>query len=895
MNNDISDNYKDKLFEGFVSKLNACCTVPSDFVQQLKPVYETAFQNYEGQFLDGQEDVPYIAYIVEAALIAVCQMNMNPEIVSSLFLIKSGSGENTGISDEFIPAYRLAYLRMIGSVANSGSEKLEKAGERLIICVKAAREKGFDSVADEIMELYRQKLYENFISQLSVSLLNSSAAMERITTAYNFAYDAHKNQARKGGNKEPYITHPVEVALIVANEMGLGVNAIEAALLHDVVEDTDYELEDIESRFGKKCAAVIDGLTKITNHEEVFSEAKSEQVETFKKILLSVRNTPLVVFIKIADRIHNMRTIGDMSYEQKRRKAGENLYMYVSLAEQLGLYDIRNELEDLSFKNFFTEIYQKLDNLVKETEEARHKLLSDFKMSLMRILVKTSHTCRLVVVKKSYYAIYQMMQNNFKSDEDIDNYQTVRIIFDREPGDDDDSVYHKHFDLYASIIKQFPEKENSRRDYINKPKENGFKALVFTVLYNGSWIEIQILTAENDLAAHKGYYPDRSERTGLKTLQKKMKNFTFKDSSDTIITSFRALTEHSMSSVFVYSIDGKIFELPSGATVLDFAYALGRNFGNHFLAAYVGSKLVMKNYVLKKSDKIKVLWSPAVKPEDGWNMFLKSGYARESLSRYIREHSACNFEAQNGEIEFNRIMREIHIIPTPRFLGELITHYNYFNSEEFYRAVRRKEIANLAEVAKKIKKGFSDGGNKVSVENDNSDHRHKVPMVMNVDYSKPLELTRSIPYVLPSCCYPVPGDKALAYIGGDGVLYVHRCECEHAKKRLATNGKKITSVVWSEDLKNALAYIYITGSDRLGLISDVADVFVNKSVSVKSFHIDEVDRLFNGWLLISIKNIVKLDEVMKTLSSVKNVINVKRVRTNIAGRQMIYGLDSKKS
>ncbi|MBQ5403019.1 MAG: HD domain-containing protein, partial [Bacteroidales bacterium] len=303
---------------------------------------------------------------------------------------------------------------------------------------------------------YRKELYTEFYNSLPDDVKHSAASMEQIEAAFNFAYDAHDGVYRKGGDHDPYITHPVAVALIVANEMGLGATAIVSALLHDVVEDTDHTLEEIEEKFGPNVADIVDGLTKITNHEaERNGIINTEQSDTFKKVLLSVKRTPMVLFVKIADRLHNMRTIGDMKDEQKRRKANENLYIYVLIADQLGLYDIKNELEDLSFKNYLANKYEKIDTLVKETAPARNKLLSDFKLSLMRVLVTTGVTCRLAVVKKSYFNIYQMMQNDAMAFEDIDNFQTVRIIIDKEPGEDEQSIYLKHFNLYAAIINKY--------------------------------------------------------------------------------------------------------------------------------------------------------------------------------------------------------------------------------------------------------------------------------------------------------------------------------------------------------------------------------------------------------------------------------------------------------
>ena len=581
---------------------------------------------------------------------------------------------------------------------------------------------------------------------------------------------------------------------------------------------------------------------------------------------------------KIADLIAR----GDfVDHEQKRRKANENLYIYVLIADQLGLYDIKNELEDLSFKNYLANKYEKIDTLVKETAPARNKLLSDFKLSLMRVLVTTGVTCRLAVVKKSYFNIYQMMQNDAMAFEDIDNFQTVRIIIDKEPGEDEQSIYLKHFNLYAAIINKYTQKENSHRDYINKPKDNGFKALVFTVLYQGSWVEIQILTAENDLAAHKGYYPNNPERTGLKVLQKKMVSFNSDDDTDTIIRVFRTLVEHHVSSIYVYSPDGKIVELPEGSTVLDYAYSIHTSLGNHFVAAQVGSNIVYKDYILKSTDKVQVITSPSVKPDNSWMKYLKSDHSKEALSKYLRSHQCTiDYDKDRGEMEFNRLMCENHIIPTPKFLGLLLAFYKAPSSEVFFRDIAQGNVKDLLENAKKLKIS----SNKWDLDFDLPEQPVDSPVV-DIDYKKPYKLTKGLHYMLPNCCRPIPGDEAFAYVGDDGVLYVHRKECSFTKERLATRGKEITSVIWDDSIDNALAYVKLHGSNRLGLIRDVGDIVAREHVNIKSFNINENDRLFDGCLLVYIHNTAQLNKLMTALSAVTNVIKV--FRTNYVNGRYI--------
>jgi len=729
---------------------------------------------------------------------------------------------------------------------------------------------------------YREELYQRFVSKLPTNIVTSSASMEQIREAYDFAFNAHDGQYRKGGNHDPYITHPVDVALIVATEMRFATPPfIEAALLHDVIEDTPYTFDDVASKFGTQVAEIVEGLTKVTNHTDNMQFSDSEQKDTFKKILLSLNPTPWVIYIKLADRVHNMRTIEDMKDEQKRRKANENLVIYAPIAQQLGLYDIKNELEDLSFKHYLSNNYLSIKKSVDDSSVARDNLFADVKLTLMRILVKTPYTCRISIEKKSFYSVFQIMRRENKNFEDIDNYQAVRIIFDTDSSDTEDTIYHKHYDIYASINQLFTEKENSRRDYLKSPKSNGFKALIFSILYQEQWVEVQIITSENNLIAHKGYASDSPHRIGLSNLQLKMSGLSIEDSSDVIVSRFSNNFGHlNEPKVITYTPDSKIVELPEGASVLDFAYHIHSNLGNHCFGAIINSKtFVSREYVLKQGERVKILSSPSVKPNISWNPCLKSGHSQECLNRYLNSHACFAADYKKGEQRFNSIMMQNHCIPNnSRLFASILSYYKMSNSREFYLEVLKGDdgkVGDFIEVVKKLKQSskYADVQNTTIYVN-----RRRPSIIPHpIDYKKPMTLTNDLPYIMPSCCHPIPGDDALVFTDDEGVMLVHRRDCEETKKRLATRGKEITNVVWSEGLKPALAYVNLCGVDRIGMIVDISTLLLKNNINVKQFEINANDRLFNGWLLLYVKDIDELNNIMKQLNEIEGVTKVNRI------------------
>ncbi|MBO4244853.1 MAG: bifunctional (p)ppGpp synthetase/guanosine-3',5'-bis(diphosphate) 3'-pyrophosphohydrolase [Bacteroidales bacterium] len=722
-----------------------------------------------------------------------------------------------------------------------------------------------------VVDEYKEKLFQEFISSLPRGF-QSEEILNQLRAVYDFAYKAHYGVRRKGGNHDPYITHPVAVATITANEIGLGVSAVIAALLHDVVEDTEYTSEDIKNRYGESIANIVDGLTKITN---VYDAKQNVQAATFKKMLLGIPHDPRVAFVKIADRLHNMRTIEDMPDGTRQIKAGENLYVYVPIAYQLGLFDIKNELEDLSFKYVHPERYQAIAERVEETAKSRDELMSRFKLSLMRVLVKTGKTCRLSVVSKSLYQTSSLMTDKNTKFEEI-NYQSVRIVFDPDTTDSD-AIIQSHYQIYASVISNFHEKSNSRRDYVIMPKNNGFCALVFKVMFNGIFMEVQILTADNDIVAHRGYSPSHANRQGLESLRNNLTNFDPDEDAVDLLNRFRSLS--NVDNIFVFTPKGQIVELPKDSTVLDFAFAIHEKMGQHCLGATMANKTVSINHVLKTTDQISVLTSPSVKPNPQWIGYVKSDKARQWLESFFKRNADnLRLEAVRGEQEFHRVMHSNRMLPEVAIINRLLQHFRLHKAEELYRKIARGEISsdNLIETVKRIKAILED----IKLKPKNDDVHPTPPikkLIVELDYKKPFLITNDIPYILSTCCSPIPGDDALCCVDNEGMVVVHRRDCEQAQKLTALYGKQTTKVLWGEDLEPVTVSINVQGLDRNGILKDITSLLSDNDISVQGINMNEYDTMFGGTITIIINTTAQLESIISKFAVIPNIVRVNRI------------------
>ncbi|WP_349946226.1 RelA/SpoT family protein, partial [Bacteroides cellulosilyticus] len=559
----------------------------------------------------------------------------------------------------------------------------------------------------------KEKVEEEMIEQAFQQLLNDYLAtkhrkrIEIITKAFNFANQAHKGIKRRSG--EPYIMHPLAVAQIVCNEIGLGSTSICAALLHDVVEDTDYTVEDIENIFGPKIAQIVDGLTKISGG--IFGDRASAQAENFKKLLLTMSDDIRVILIKIADRLHNMRTLGSMLPNKQFKIAGETLYIYAPLANRLGLYKIKTELENLSFKYEHPEEYQEIEEKLAATATERDKVFNDFTTPIRAQLDKMGLKFRILARVKSIYSIWNKMQTKHVPFEEIYDLLAVRIIF--EPRNADEEL-NDCFDIYVSISKIYKPHPDRLRDWVSHPKANGYQALHVTLMgNNGQWIEVQIRSermndvAEQGFAAHWKYKDGGgSEDEGeLDKWLRTIKEILDDPQPDAIDFLDTIKLNLFASEIFVFTPKGEIKTMPQNSTALDFAFSLHTDIGSHCIGAKVNHKLVPLSHKLQSGDQVEVLTSKSQRVQPEWEVFATTARARAKIAAILRKEQRNS--QKEGETLLNEFFKKEELRLDDLLIDKLVKAHNMKNRDEFLIAIGNKKIVlgDLDKNALKEKQG----------------------------------------------------------------------------------------------------------------------------------------------------------------------------------------------
>lgn len=639
----------------------------------------------------------------------------------------------------------------------------------------------------------KEKVEEEMIEQAFQQLLNDYLAtkhrkrIEIITKAFNFANQAHKGIKRRSG--EPYIMHPLAVAQIVCTEIGLGSTSICAALLHDVVEDTDYTVEDIENIFGPKIAQIVDGLTKISGG--IFGDRASAQAENFKKLLLTMSDDIRVILIKIADRLHNMRTLGSMLPNKQFKIAGETLYIYAPLANRLGLYKIKTELENLSFRYEHPEEYQEIENKLAATATERDKVFKEFTAPIRAQMDKMGLKYRILARVKSIYSIWNKMQTKHVPFEEIYDLLAVRIIF--EPRNADEEL-NDCFDIYVSISKIYKPHPDRLRDWVSHPKANGYQALHVTLMgNNGQWIEVQIRSermndvAEQGFAAHWKYKEGGgSEDEGeLDKWLRTIKEILDDPQPDAIDFLDTIKLNLFASEIFVFTPKGEIKTMPQNSTALDFAFSLHTDIGSHCIGAKVNHKLVPLSHKLQSGDQVEVLTSKSQRVQPEWEVFATTARARAKIAAILRkEQRNCQKE---GETLLNEFFKKEELRLDDLLIDKLVKVHNMKNRDEFLIAIGNKKIVlgDLDKNALKEKQGtnwkkfltFSFGGNK-----DNKEPvEEKVPQEKEkINTKQILKLTEENiqkNYIMAECCHPIPGDDVLGYMDENDRIIIHKRQC----------------------------------------------------------------------------------------------------------------------
>ena len=734
---------------------------------------------------------------------------------------------------------------------------------------------------------------EEMINQAFQELLNDylhtkhRKRVEIITKAFNFANQAHKGIKRRSG--EPYIMHPIAVAQIVCNEIGLGSTSICAALLHDVVEDTDYTVEDIENIFGPKIAQIVDGLTKISGG--IFGDRASAQAENFKKLLLTMSNDIRVILIKIADRLHNMRTLGSMLPNKQYKIAGETLYIYAPLANRLGLYKIKTELENLSFKYEHPEEYAEIEEKLNATAAERDKVFNDFTAPIRTQLDKMGLKYRILARVKSIYSIWNKMQTKHVPFEEIYDLLAVRIIF--EPRNVEEEL-SDCFDIYVSISKIYKPHPDRLRDWVSHPKANGYQALHVTLMgNNGQWIEVQIRSermndvAEQGFAAHWKYKEGGgSEDEGeLEKWLKTIKEILDDPQPDAIDFLDTIKLNLFASEIFVFTPKGELKTMPQNSTALDFAFSLHTDIGSHCIGAKVNHKLVPLSHKLQSGDQVEILTSKSQRVQPQWEVFATTARARAKIAAILRKERKANQKI--GEELLSEFLKKEEIRPEEAVVEKLRKLHNFKNEEELLAAIGSKAII-LGETDKnelrekqtsnwKKYLTFSFGNsNKEKTEEKEPQEKEKI---------NPKEILRLTEeslqkkYIMAECCHPIPGDDVLGYVDENDRIIIHKRQCPVAAKLKSSYGNRILATEWDTHKElSFLVYIYLRGIDSMGLLNEVTQVISRQlNVNIRKLAIETNDGIFEGKIQLWVHDVEDVKTICNNLKKIQNIKQVNRV------------------
>lgn len=717
-----------------------------------------------------------------------------------------------------------------------------------------------------------------------------------ITKAFNFARQAHKGVRRLSG--EPYIMHPIAVAQIACEEMGLGSTSICAALLHDVVEDTDYSVEDIENIFGSKIAMIVDGLTKISGG--IFGDKASAQAENFKKLLLTMSDDIRVILIKICDRLHNMRTLASQAPNKQYKIAGETMYIYAPLANRLGLNKIKTELEDLSFKYEHPEEYKDITNKLSMSEEQRQKLFKDFTTPIRAALDSLGIQYEIKARVKSPYSIWNKMQNKHVSFDEIYDILAVRIIF--TPKERANEI-NECFNIYVAISRIYKSHPDRLRDWLNHPKANGYQALHVTLMSKqGKWIEVQIRSdrmdeiAEQGFAAHWKYkdgndgHEDDGELNDWLSTIKEILDDPQPDAMDFLDAIKLNLFA---SEIFVFTPKGEVKTMPANCTVLDFAFQIHTFLGSHCIGAKVNHKLVPLSHKLNSGDQVEVLTSKSQHVQPDWINFVSTAKAKAKIQAILRRD---NRETQKkGEETLKQWLQTNEIELSTSVLDQLCSFHGVQKPEELFLGLGNRTILlgekDINELHGKSQKNESSGGGWrkfVPFLSKSKDKKETVPpsdkkLVVGKEFNKKIPCVISEKtigmYILPTCCHAIPGDDILGYIDNKNQVEIHNRACPVANRLKSSFGNRILDAKW--DMHKVLffdATIQIRGIDRKGMLHDISEVISEKlDVNIHRITINADEGIYDGKIEIRVHDRSEAQEIVNALKKIDDLKEVKQI------------------
>ena len=697
-----------------------------------------------------------------------------------------------------------------------------------------------------------------------------------IRKAFEVALEAHKEMRRKSG--EPYIFHPLAVARIVAEEIGLGTTSVVCALLHDVVEDTDLSLDDIQGMFGEKVAKIIDGLTKIEGISDV---NKSIQAENFRKILLTLSDDIRVILIKLADRLHNMRTLESMKRDKQLKIASETLYLYAPLAHRLGLNVIKTELEDLSLKYTEPEVYHEIEQKLIESEPERKKYINKFIIPIKEILEEQGFKAKVFGRPKSIFSIHNKMKKKGVPFEQVYDIFAIRIIIDTEGENEKADCWR----VYSIVTDFYHPNPDRLRDWISTPKANGYESLHTTVMGpEGKWVEVQIRSVRMDELAEKGYAAHWKYKESAQERENQLDEWLKRirdmlESTDENALEF--IDDFKLNlfaeEIFAFTPKGEMRTLPVGATALDFAFDIHTRVGETCIGAKVNHKLVPLSYQLKSGDQVEVITSGKQSPKEDWLGFVVTAKAKSKIKSALKE--AKKKIAEDGREILERKFTHLKLDFTVQNINEVANFFHLPSSQElFYRiaigSINLKHLKDFTEERGKLQ-------HKAAAKKSDAPSLEKI--VKNVRGNSDMlvigENLKKIDYKLSPCCNPIPGDDVFGFITINEGIKIHRVNCPNAIQLMSNYAYRIVKARWTNQERiSFLAGMKITGIDELGLVNNITKIISDElNVNMRSISFDTNDGIFEGTIMVFVHDTHHLTELMKKLKKVNGVLTVTRI------------------
>lgn len=743
---------------------------------------------------------------------------------------------------------------------------------------------------DELEEKTIQDAFQHLLDTYLAS--RHRKKVDIITKAFNFARQAHKGVRRLSG--EPYIMHPIAVAQIACEEMGLGSTSICSALLHDVVEDTDYTVEDIENIFGPKIAQIVDGLTKISGG--IFGDRASAQAENFKKLLLTMSDDIRVILIKICDRLHNMRTLQSQPANKQYKIAGETLYIYAPLANRLGLNKIKTELENLSFRFEHPEEYANITNKLSFTKEQRDRLFEQFTAPIKETLDAMGIDYELKARVKSPYSIWNKMQTKHVTFDEIYDILAVRIIFTPKVRADE---IDECFKIYVAISRIYKSHPDRLRDWLSHPKANGYQALHVTLMSKqGRWIEVQIRSDRMNEVAEQGFaahwkYKDKGEYTEdeneLNEWLRTIKEILDDPQPDAMDFLDAIKLNLFASEIFVFTPKGEIKTMPAGCTALDFAFQIHTLLGSHCIGAKVNHKLVPLSHKLQSGDQVEILTSKSQHVQPSWLNFATTAKAKAKIQAILRRN---NREIQKqGEAFLNAWLERNDMEMTTSVLDKLCEFHNLKKHESLFLCIGNKSVIltekDLDELNKKKKSSSPSNWLKYVpfIGHDKKNEQDKKAEPFTVDDS--LNRKKAIvindgnidTYLFPTCCHPIPGDDILGYIDNQNHVEIHKRNCPVASKLKSSYGNRLLDAKW--DMRNIRLFnatIELRGIDRQGMLHDVVDVISDEmNVNMHNLSLTSKEDIFMGKIEVLVHHRQDVKNIINSLKKVKGLQEIQQI------------------